>query len=321
VSRSRSTLGATALALAGIAAFALVAAAPAATPKRPVVEAAPVLPARVVDADGKGVVVRDVSRIVPLNGDIAETVFTLGLGANVVGVDLSATYPPRRVAPLPKIGYQRTLSAEGILSLRPTVVIGTPSAGPPEVLAQLRTAGATVVIIPEFKNLDAGARKLRRVGRALGVPKRGERLARQVERQIEVAGREVRSTSGKPKVVFLYLRGAQVQMIGGRASGADSMIEAAGGVDVGTQLGVNGFRPLTAESLVAAQPDVILALSAGVESVGGVDGVLRLPGVAQTPAGRNRRIVHYDDLLLLGLGPRTGQALRLLIRGIHPELR
>jgi iron complex transport system substrate-binding protein len=294
---------------------------PAATPKRPLAEAAPVLPARVVDRDGSTVVVRDVSRIVPLNGDIAETVVTLGLGANVVGVDVSATYPAKLVARLPKIGYQRTLSAEGILSLRPSVVIGTPSAGPPTVLEQLRTAGVTVVIIPEFKDLDAGARKLRRVGRALGLPGRGERLARQVEGQIALARREVGATSTKPKVAFLYLRGAQVQMIGGRDSGADALIEAAGGHDVGKGLGIQDFRPLTAESLVAAQPDVILALTAGVESVGGVDGLLKLPGVGQTPAGKNRRIVHYDDLLLLGLGPRTGRALRLLIRGLHPEVR
>jgi iron complex transport system substrate-binding protein len=308
-------------ALAALAVVAAAVAAPAATPKRPRVEAAPVLPARAVDKDGKTVVVRSVSRIVPLNGDIAETVVTLGMTKNVVGVDTSATYPEKVVAGLPKIGYQRTLSAEGILSLRPTVVIGTPAAGPPQVLEQIRAAGVPVVVIPEHKGLDAGARKLRVVGKALGVPRRAERLAKQVERQIAIAKREVDSTASRPKVAFLYVRGTQVQMIGGRGSGADAMVAAAGGTDVGAQLGIEGFKQLTAESLVAAQPDVILALSAGVASVGGVDGMLRLPGVAQTPAGKNRRIVHFDDLLLLGLGPRTGKALRLLIRGLHPEIR
>jgi iron complex transport system substrate-binding protein len=110
-------------------------------------------------------------------------------------------------------------------------------------------------------------------------------------------------------------------MLGGKDSGADAMIAAAGGIDVGTELGIEGFRQLTSEALVSARPDVILVLTAGLESVGGVEGLLRIPGVAQTPAGRERRIVHYDDLLLLGLGPRTGRALRLLIRGLHPELR
>ena len=293
----------------------------AAKPQRIVVEKAPVLPARVTDGQGKRVTVRDISRIVSLNGDITETIVTLGLAKNLTGVDISATYPEKLVAGIRKIGYQRTLAAEGILSLRPSLVIGTPTAGPASTVEQLRSAGVPVLIIPEYKDLDAGARKLRAVGRALGVPKRGEKLARQVETQIALAKREVARAATKPKVAFLYVRGTQVQQIGGVGSGADAMIEAAGGVDVGRSIGVQGFQQLTAESLVAAQPDVLLLLSAGLQSVGGVDGLLRLPGVAQTPAGRNRRVIAYDDLMLLGLGPRTGKALRILIRGLHPEVR
>jgi iron complex transport system substrate-binding protein len=310
--------------LAALAALALLVTAgtgSAAKPQRIVVEKAPVLPARVTDGQGKQVTVRDVSRIVSLNGDITETIVTLGLAKNLAGVDISATYPEKLVAGMQKIGYQRTLAAEGILSLRPSLVIGTPTAGPASTIEQLRSAGVPVLIIPEYKDLDAGARKLRAVGRALGVPKRGEKLARQVETQIALAKREVARAATKPKVAFLYVRGTQVQQIGGVGSGADAMIEAAGGVDVGRSIGVQGFKQLTAESLVAAQPDVLLLLSAGLQSVGGVDGLLRLPGVAQTPAGRNRRVIAYDDLMLLGLGPRTGKALRLLIRGLHPEVR
>jgi iron complex transport system substrate-binding protein len=308
-------------AAAVVAALAAAGSGTAAKAPKIAVETAPVLPARVTGADGKQVVVRNLSRIVVLNGDIAETVHTLGLGKNVVGVDTSATYPAKWVEGIQTIGYQRTLAAEGILSLRPTLVIGTPTAGPPTTITQLRSAGVPVVIVPEFKALDAGSRKLRVVGRALGVPKRGEKLARQVEAQVALAKREVATTTQRPRVAFLYVRGTQVQMIGGKGSGADAMIEAAGGRDVGAASGIEGFKQLTAESLVAAQPEVLLLLTAGLQSVGGVDGLLRLPGVAQTPAGRNRRVVHFDDLLLLGLGPRTGKALRLLIRGLHPEIR
>ena len=308
-------------ALAALAVLVTAGTGSAAKPQRIVVEKAPVLPARVTDGQGKQVTVRDVSRIVSLNGDITETIVTLGLAKNLAGVDISATYPEKLVAGIQKIGYQRTLAAEGILSLRPSLVIGTPTAGPASTIEQLRSAGVPVLIIPEYKDLDAGARKLRAVGRALGVPKRGEKLARQVETQIALAKREVARAATKPKVAFLYVRGTQVQQIGGVGSGADAMIEAAGGVDVGKSIGIQGFKQLTAESLVAAQPDVLLLLSAGLQSVGGVDGLLRLPGVAQTPAGRNRKVIAYDDLMLLGLGPRTGKALRLLIRGLHPEVR
>ena len=152
------------------------------------------------------------------------------------------------------------------------------------------------------------------------MPKRGERLARQVEGQIATARREASRTTTRPRVAFLYLRGAPVQMIGGRNTRADTMIKAAGGVDAGSELGIEGFRPITAESLVAARPDVILVPTGGLQSVGGIEGLLRIPGVAQTPAGRNRRVLAYDDALLLGLGPRTGSALRQLVRGLHPEL-
>jgi heme transport system substrate-binding protein len=286
-----------------------------------VVEKSPVLPARVTDVEGKTVTIRNVSRIVPLNGDIAETVFTLGLTSRVVGVDTSALYPKSAVDPLPKIGYQRTLSAEGILSLRPTIVIGSTEAGPPTVIQQLRAAGVTVLIIPEIVALNAAPRKLRLLGRALGVPKRGEKLARQVEGQIATARREASRTTGRPRAAFLYLRGSAVQMLGGRNTRADTMITAAGGIDTGSELGIEGFRPITAESLVAARPDVIVVPSAGLASVGGIEGMLRIPGVAQTPAGRARRVLAYDDALLLGLGPRTGSALRRLVRGLHPEIR
>ncbi len=309
------------LAAAALVGLAFVGGASGRPDARPTpVETAPVLPARVQDVSDKTVVIRNVSRIVPLNGDIAETIFTLGLSSRVVGVDTSALYPKRFVDKLPKIGYQRTLSAEGILSLRPTVVIGSPEAGPPQVLEQLRAAGVTVLVIPELVTLNAGPRKLRLLGRALGVPRRGERLARQVEGQIATAQREAAATTSRPRVAFLYVRGAPVQMIGGKGTRADTMIAAAGGRDAGSEIGIDGYRPITAESLVSAQPDVILVPTLGLQSVGGIDGLLRLPGVAQTPAGKNRRVLDYDDALLLGLGPRTGSALRRLVRGLHPEL-
>lgn len=197
-----------------VAAIALPAVAPAAGSqihaKKPAVETRPVLPARGVDAAGRTIVVRDVSRIVPLNGDVAEILFTLGLTRNVVAVDTSATYPPKLVDALPKIGYQRTLSAEGILALKPTLVIGTPTAGPAAVLDQLRSAGVTVLVVPEHKGIDAGARKLRAIGKALGLPKRAERLAKQVEGQVALAKKELARATSKPKVAFLYLRGSQV---------------------------------------------------------------------------------------------------------------
>jgi iron complex transport system substrate-binding protein len=282
--------------------------------------AAPTLPATVTDKAGKAVTVADISRIVVLNGDIAEIVFALGLGPRVVATDTSATFPAE-VKALPKVGYQRTLSAEGILSQRPTVVLGDESAGPPAVLEQIQSAGTPVVALATAKTLEAPAAKVRAVAAALGVGADGERLAAKVDAEIADARRPLaRVTGATPRVAFLYVRGTSTMMIGGRGSGADAMIAGAGGVDAGTEAGLVNFVPLTAEALVAANPDVLLLLRAGLESVGGVDGLLGLPGVAQTAAGQARRVLAYDDLYLVGLATRTGPALAELVKGLHPGL-
>lgn len=280
---------------------------------------APKLPATVTDKAGKPVTVADISRIVVLNGDIAEIVFALGLGARVVATDTSATFPAE-VKALPKVGYQRTLSAEGILSQRPTVVLGDESAGPPAVLEQIHAAGTPVVALATAKTLEAPAAKVRAVAAALGVGADGERLAARVEAEIADARRPLARAGTRPRVAFLYVRGTSTMMIGGKGSGADAMIVGAGGIDAGTEAGLVNLVPLTAESLVVANPDVLLLLRAGLESVGGVDGVLALPGVAQTAAGQARRVLAYDDLYLVGLATRTGPALAELVTDLHPGI-
>lgn len=297
------------------------AASPTAAPSPAVTaESRPVLPATVKDKDGKDVTVSDISRIVVLNGDLTEVVYALGLGENVVGVDTSATYPPE-AAQKPKIGYQRSLNAEGIVSLQPTVIIGSELAGPPAVIEQIRSTGVPVVLFKTVSSLDDVSRKITDVAAALGVPNRGRLLAEQTKKDIDEALALAQRSTSKPRVAFLYLRGSTTQVIMGKGSGADVLITAAGAIDAGAEAGVTGSKPLTPEALVAAQPDVILVLTAGLQSVGGVDGLLQIPGMAQTPAGQQRRVVDFDDQYLLGLGPRAGKALMDLVKALHPELK
>jgi iron complex transport system substrate-binding protein len=259
---------------------------------------------------------REPQRIVPLNGDLAEIVFALGLGDEVVGVDTSATYPAEAAAK-PKIGYQRQLAAEGILGLRPTIAIGTPEAGPPEVIDQLKKAGVPVEILAAPSTVDAIPQRIRDVAAKLGVADAGKTLADRTQSDIDAAKASIPAGRPKLRVAFLYLRGTTTAMLGGVGTRADAMITAAGATDAGTEAGVQGYKPITPEALVTAKPDVILLLDGGLQSVGGVDGVLRLPGVAQTPAGAARRVVSLDDQYLLGLGPRGGAALKDLIAKLY----
>lgn len=279
----------------------------------------PRLPVTVTDVNGKSVTVTDVSRIVPLSGDVAEILWTIGLGANIVGADVSAVYPPE-LTQLPRIGFERQLSAEGILSLNPTLVIGKEQAGPPNVLNQVREAGVPVVIVAEPQTIEAPVAKIRSVSAAVGLVAEGEALAMKTQGEIDAALALAATATSKPTVMFHYVRGGGTQLIGGSGSVADAIVEAAGGIDAGVAAGIQGFMPVTAEAMVAAQPDVILVPKSGAESIGGIDAVLEIPGVAETPAGKNGQILAYDDLLLLGMTPRTGQMLMDLTLLLHPEL-
>jgi iron complex transport system substrate-binding protein len=282
--------------------------------------ATPQLPVTVQDVHGKDVTITDTSRIVPLSGDVAEIIYDLGLAKNVVGVDVSAVYPADAWAGLPSIGFERQLSAEGILSLNPTVVIGKEQAGPATVLDQVRAAGVPVVIVAEPQTMDAPTAKIHEVAAALGVPDAGDQLAAKTQAEIDAAIARGQSATSHPTVMFLYVRAGGTQLIGGKGSVADAMIEAAGGVDAGTAAGINYFMPVTAEAIVASQPEMIMLPASGVDSIGGMNAVLQIPGVAETPAAKNNQIYAFDDLLLLGMTPRTGEFLNTLVDVMHPEL-
>lgn len=273
----------------------------------------PILPASVTDYQGETVVIESIDRIVSLSGDITEIIFALGMGDYVAGVDISATYPAEKTKELPNIGYQRRLNAEGILSLNPTLVIGNEFAGPPEALAQVRAAGVPIALTANPPTLESPAQKIIFVARALGIPQRGYELAGQVEAEIARARAEASTLPRSPRVLFLYLRGTDVQQVAGANTAIDAMITAAGGVNAAAETGIVNYAPLSPEVVIAAQPDVILVLTKGLESVGGIEGLLSIPGLADTPAGQQRRVIDFDDLYLNGMGPRTGQALADLV--------
>lgn len=276
----------------------------------------PKLPVTVDSSDGREVSVRDASRILPLNGGIAEIVFTLGLGDKVVGRDITATFAEAKK--LPQVTKAHDVSAESVLSLRPTVVLADTDTGPSEAIDQIRDAGVPVVVLdPATKLSDVSARTTR-IAQALGVPEAGAALNSRIAKDLSAAKAGVPQGS-KPKVAFLYMRGsAAVYLMGGKGSGADSLIEAAGAIDAGAEMGLDKpFTPLTSEALIAAEPDVILMMDKGLESVGGIDGLVDIPGIRETPAGADRRVVTLEDGVLLSFGPRTPLVIDILVDAIH----
>ncbi|MGW8060945.1 heme/hemin ABC transporter substrate-binding protein [Streptomyces ziwulingensis] len=280
----------------------------------------PRLPVTVRSADGERVTVERAGRVVPLSGSLSEIVFTLGLGDRVVARDVTATFA--QAADLPVVTRGHDVSAESVLSLRPDLVIAETTTGPQEAVEQIRAAGVPVLFVAAAKGLDDVGPRIRAVADALGVPEAGEELTERSRQRIAAVREDVPDASaegGSPRVAFLYLRGsASVYLIGGSQSGAGSLIEAAGAVDAGAASGLEkDFTALTSEALVKAAPDAILVMSKGLESVGGIDGLVKIPGVAQTPAGLDRRIVSVEDGVLLNYGPRTDQVLQSVVSQLY----
>jgi iron complex transport system substrate-binding protein len=260
--------------------------------------------------------VTDVSRIVVLNGDVNEILFALGMGDRIVANDITGYYPEESKKK-PKIGYGRTLSAETILSFKPTLILGNTDAGPPAVLTQLRSAGVPLVIVDAGQDVSDSAKKIRRVGAAVGLSAAGEALGDATELQVRAVHKRWTESANRfePRAAFLYLRGPRTQLIGGSGTRANAMLLGAGATDAGAFFAnVKGYVPITSEALVLANPDVIVVLDDGLESVGGIEGLLKIPGIALTKAGQNKRIISFDDLKLLELGPRTPEALDELSR-------
>ncbi|WP_397485413.1 hemin ABC transporter substrate-binding protein [Rhodococcus sp. SBT000017] len=280
---------------------------------------AAVLPVTVTGFDGVAVTVTDNSRIVAADqyGTLAETVFALGLGDNLVGRDTSAAFPAAESVPdVTPTGH--SLSAEGILALSPTVVLTDTSIGPRAVQDQIRAAGIPVVYFDPTRTLAGVATQIEAVAAALGVPDAGAALAERTNTEISAAANDTPESTEPLKIAFLYMRGPAIKMLAGPGSGADALIEALGATDAGVESGLTEqFVPVTSEALIAAAPDVILMMTKGLESIGGIEGLEQIPGIAQTPAGKERRVVDMDDGTILSFGPNTGKVLGALSKAVY----
>ena len=256
-----------------------------------------------------------VARVVSLANGVAEIINALDAKSILVGRDISSTEAALKDIPIVTSGHQ--VIPEKVLALKPDVVIIDASTGPSAAITQIKSAGITVIQTPESWTLADIATKVRAVAAAIGAPAQGELLIKKLNQE-SIA----KTVSGKPKIAFLYLRGtSSIYLIGGPGSGADSLIQAIGAIDVGAQSLKHPFNTLTAESLAAMNPDVLLVMTKGLESVGGVDGLIKLPGVAQTTAGKNRAVIDVDDSLLLSFGPRTPSLINQLaiaVRKVMP---
>lgn len=254
-------------------------------------------------------------RIVSVGGTLTEIAFALGAGDRIVGVDSTSTWPPA-TENIDKVGYMRRLSAEGVLSLNPDLVLLAARAGPAAAIDQLRAAGVRLELAPEGQGAASVVPKIRFVGASLDRTAEAEALVTRFERDMAMLQDQLATVSGRPRVMMLISMGRGTPMAAGAETAAHAMIELARGRNAIT--GMTGYKPISAEAVIAAAPDVVLLPAHVVETAGDAESVLDRPDFAATPAGRNGRVVVMDGLKLLGFGLRTPEAVAELARALHP---
>lgn len=268
----------------------------------------------------------DAGKVLSIGGSITEIIYALGEEGRLVGRDTTSSFPPEATA-LPDVGYVRALSPEGVLSVGPDLIIADEGAGPPEAISVLTGANIPFVEVPEAYTAEGIVTKITTVAEALGVAEKGAALSEKVKADLaEVAGFSAERETPKKVLFILSLQGGRI-MAGGTGTSADAIIALAGGKNAIE--GIEGYKPITDEAITAAQPDVILMMDrgeAGADATanGSADhgvakeGALAMPVVQTTPAGKNGEVVFMDGLLLLGFGPRTGEAARQLHDALYP---
>ena len=270
------------------------------------------------DARGEDVTITDTSAVATLGGVFTEVAYALGVEEAIVAVDESSFFPPAALSDKNVLGYYRFLSAEPVLSAAPTLIVGNEETGPPEVVSQLRDAGVTMLLLPDGNDV-AGARTLiATMGEVFGRSAEADELIAMLDADVAAAAELVARATSAPRVLFVLQPPEAPMLVAGEVTAAGSMISLAGGANV--YPGFPTYIPMTPEGIADIGPDIILTTDDSLELLGGLEAFVALPGIAQTPAVENGRVVSMDDLYLLGFGPRTGQAIADLARLLHPEL-
>ncbi len=299
----RSTLRTAAIALAGAACLIGLA------PVRAEVS--------IKDASGREMKVADTSRIVAIGGDVTEILYALKAEGKIAAVDSTSQFPPQALKEKPNVGYMRALSAEGVLSANPTVILASKDAGPPDVVAALKASAVPYVEVPDDHTPEGVSAKIRFIASLVGAASAGEALAKSVEQDFASLSRD-RAKIGKPaRTIFVLAVQNGRATVAGAHTSADAVLKLAGAENAAG--GIEGYKPLLEEAATELAPDAIVTMRHSSATFAS-DEIFSVKGLAASPAGRNKHVVEMDGLYLLSFGPRSARAARDLMAALYPGI-
>ncbi|WP_062014788.1 heme/hemin ABC transporter substrate-binding protein [Gluconobacter japonicus] len=261
-------------------------------------------PSLIADCRGRSVSVSGASRIACIGGTITETLYRLGVSERIVAVDTTSTWPESALKEKKSLGYMRAISAEGVLSVRPDLILAMNASGPADAMDQIVASGIPVVFVDSTSSPDAILKRTKFLGTVVGRERAADKMCRDIQSHFDALERWRASHSGAPKVLFVMRMTNNRPMVAGQGTAADAVIRLAGGINVGADL--QGYKLLNTESLVTLRPDIILTMSQGGAEIR--QALLNDPGFSMTPAGQKKAIVEMEGERLLGFGPRTPEA-------------
>lgn len=257
-------------------------------------------------------------RVVSIGGTITEIIYALGQQDRLVAVDSTSTFP-NGTKLLKNIGYMRRLSAEPIIALNPSLVIAAAGSGPRTAIKQLRQAGINFVEVPGDDNPQGVISRILTVSKILGREERGLKITNQLKLNFALLKNHIETIENRPKVLFLFSMGRGTPLAAGKNTSAAKIIRLAGGKNATDDF--DGYRPLSPEASISAEPEILLVTTRSLKKLGGKEKFLAVPSIAATQAGRQKKVIDIDGLLLLGFGPRTPIAIARLAAKIHPNLK
>tara|TARA_B100000780_G_scaffold278942_1_gene254521 strand:+ start:341 stop:1234 length:894 start_codon:yes stop_codon:yes gene_type:complete len=253
-------------------------------------------------SEQKNQAVEQPKNIVSFNGTLTETLFALGVGNQIVGTDVTSVYPPE-ANQIPKLGHVSKIQTEGVLSLNPDEVIMLDHEAKKDLTDQLTSTGVEVETVHLDYSIDGAKNLIQELGKRTNSEEKANELVNHIDESLK----QVEPLQYPTKALFIYARGAGTMLVAGEKTQLDAMIHLAGGENAAK--GFENFKPLTPESLVAANPDVIIFFDSGYNSLLNEEGVLDIPGMDQTNAGKNKNFITMEGQYLAGFGPRVGDAV------------